>query len=171
MPQMVGGARAAEAYGIAYMKALVNVGYNQPTEIQKLGIPAALAGSDVLGTAHTGTGKTAAFTLPMIQRLAAGGQHDYPRGLVITPTRELAQQIELLRCGAGQLPLHLSDLRLLRLVQAGHRIAFVPQGSEPRISPRVDPITAPAAAVVLAVISPPTTISATISISYGSTGP
>ena len=52
------------------VEALVNVGYNQPTEIQRLGIPAALGGTDVLGTAHTGTGKTAAFTLPMIQRLA-----------------------------------------------------------------------------------------------------
>jgi ATP-dependent RNA helicase RhlE len=75
------------------VEALVNVGYNQPTEIQRLGIPLALAGTDVLGTAHTGTGKTAAFTLPMIQRLADGAQHGFPRGLVITPTRELAQQI------------------------------------------------------------------------------
>jgi ATP-dependent RNA helicase RhlE len=75
------------------VEALVNVGYNQPTEIQRLAIPAALSGSDVLGTAHTGTGKTAAFTLPMIQRLAAGQPSDHPRGMVITPTRELAQQI------------------------------------------------------------------------------
>ncbi len=75
------------------VEALVNVGYNQPTEIQRLGIPAALSGSDVLGTAHTGTGKTAAFTLPMIQRLGHGEEHGHPRGLVITPTRELAQQI------------------------------------------------------------------------------
>ena len=75
------------------VEALINVGYNQPTEIQRLGIPAALGGTDVLGTAHTGTGKTAAFTLPMIQRLADASQHEHPRGLVITPTRELAQQI------------------------------------------------------------------------------
>jgi len=75
------------------VEALVNVGYNQPTEIQRLGIPKALAGTDVLGTAHTGTGKTAAFTLPMIQRLADGKPHGHPRGLVVTPTRELAQQI------------------------------------------------------------------------------
>jgi len=75
------------------VEALINVGYNQPTEIQRLAIPPALAGADVLGTAHTGTGKTAAFTLPMIQRLADGAQHGLPRGLVITPTRELAQQI------------------------------------------------------------------------------
>ena len=46
-----------------------------------------------MGTAHTGTGKTAAFTLPMVQRLADGNEHDHPRGLVITPTRELAQQV------------------------------------------------------------------------------
>jgi len=75
------------------VEALVNVGYNQPTEIQRLGIPSALAGTDVLGTAHTGTGKTAAFTLPMIQRLTDGKPHGHPRGLVVTPTRELAQQI------------------------------------------------------------------------------
>jgi ATP-dependent RNA helicase RhlE len=83
------------ALGLAplLVEALVNVGYNQPTEIQRLAIPAALSGSDVLGTAHTGTGKTAAFTLPMIQRLAAGQPSDHPRGMVITPTRELAQQI------------------------------------------------------------------------------
>ena len=83
------------ALGLAplLVEALVNVGYNQPTEIQRLAIPAALSGADVLGTAHTGTGKTAAFTLPMIQRLAAGQPSDHPRGMVITPTRELAQQI------------------------------------------------------------------------------
>jgi ATP-dependent RNA helicase RhlE len=52
-----------------------------------------LAGRDVLGTAHTGTGKTAAFALPMVQRLAGSEGHDHPRGLVITPTRELAQQV------------------------------------------------------------------------------
>jgi ATP-dependent RNA helicase RhlE len=73
--------------------ALLQVGYNQPTEVQRIGIPPALDGKDILGTAHTGTGKTAAFTLPMVQRLADGTEHDHPRGLVITPTRELAQQV------------------------------------------------------------------------------
>ena len=58
-----------------------------------MAIPPALERRDVLGTAHTGTGKTAAFTLPMIQRLAEGNHQDHPRGLVITPTRELAQQV------------------------------------------------------------------------------
>jgi ATP-dependent RNA helicase RhlE len=56
-------------------------------------VPAVLEGQDVLGTAHTGTGKTAAFTLPMIQRLGEDIVHGRPRGLVITPTRELAQQV------------------------------------------------------------------------------
>jgi ATP-dependent RNA helicase RhlE len=75
------------------VEALIRVGYTEPTEIQRLAIPPALEQRDVLGTAHTGTGKTAAFTLPMIQRLAEGDHHDHPRGLVITPTRELAQQV------------------------------------------------------------------------------
>jgi len=73
--------------------AVERAGYVEPTEIQRQAIPAILAGRDVLGTAHTGTGKTAAFTLPMVQRLAATAQSRAPRGLVITPTRELAQQI------------------------------------------------------------------------------
>ncbi|MEJ2372115.1 MAG: DEAD/DEAH box helicase [Gemmatimonadales bacterium] len=55
--------------------------------------PAALEGRDLLATANTGTGKTAAFTLPMIQRLGEDAVHGLPRGLVITPTRELAQQV------------------------------------------------------------------------------
>ena len=73
--------------------AIVRVGYSRPTEIQRQAMPPALEGHDVLGTAHTGTGKTAVFALPMIQRLAEGEEHDHPRGLVITPTRELAQQV------------------------------------------------------------------------------
>ncbi len=83
------------ALGLAprLVDALLHVGYNRPTEVQRIGIPPALEGRDVLGTAHTGTGKTAAFTLPLIQRLADDTEHDGPRGLVVTPTRELAQQV------------------------------------------------------------------------------
>jgi len=77
----------------ALVEAVERAGYAVPTEIQRQAIPAALAGRDLLGTAQTGTGKTAAFTLPMIQRLSATAQSRAPRGLVITPTRELAQQI------------------------------------------------------------------------------
>ncbi len=75
------------------VEAVERSGYREPTEVQRLAIPAVLEGRDVLGTAQTGTGKTAAFTLPMIQRLADSDEHDHPRGLVITPTRELAQQV------------------------------------------------------------------------------
>jgi ATP-dependent RNA helicase RhlE len=68
-------------------------GYTEPTEIQRQAIPAALSGRDVIGMAQTGTGKTAAFTLPTVQRLAATEHTRGPRSLMITPTRELAQQI------------------------------------------------------------------------------
>ena len=75
------------------VEAVARAGYAEPTEVQRQAIPAILAGHDVLGTAHTGTGKTAAFTLPAVQRLAATEPSTAPRGLVITPTRELAQQV------------------------------------------------------------------------------
>ncbi len=77
----------------ALVEAVARAGYVEPTEIQRQAIPAILAGHDVLGTAHTGTGKTAAFTLPAVQRLAATEASSAPRGLVVTPTRELAQQV------------------------------------------------------------------------------
>ena len=70
-------------------------GYTVPTEIQALAIPPALGGGDVIGRAKTGSGKTAAFILPTIDRLLTGG-HRRPNGvraLVLTPTRELAQQV------------------------------------------------------------------------------
>ncbi len=70
--------------------------YTNPTPIQAQAIPHLLTGSDLLGVAQTGTGKTAAFALPMLQRLAAAKQIAGPRGtrsLILTPTRELAIQI------------------------------------------------------------------------------
>ncbi|HUO22518.1 MAG TPA: DEAD/DEAH box helicase [Caulobacteraceae bacterium] len=76
------------------LKAVTDAGYDTPTPIQAQAIPIALAGRDVLGIAQTGTGKTAAFTLPMIDRLAAGrSKARMPRSLVIAPTRELADQV------------------------------------------------------------------------------
>lgn len=71
-------------------------GYTTPSPIQARAIPAVLEGRDVLGGAQTGTGKTAAFSLPMLQLLAASefkGQHKRPRALVLAPTRELAAQV------------------------------------------------------------------------------
>ncbi|MFO1322074.1 MAG: DEAD/DEAH box helicase [Burkholderiales bacterium] len=82
------------------VRACADRGYTQPTPIQTQGIPAVLAGGDLLACAQTGTGKTAAFTLPLLQRLteipakrAAGGRKPV-RALVLTPTRELAAQVE-----------------------------------------------------------------------------
>ncbi len=75
------------------VEAVIRAGYTVPTQIQQQAVPAALEGKDLLATAHTGTGKTAAFTLPMIQRLGEDAVHGRPRGLVVTPTRELAQQV------------------------------------------------------------------------------
>ncbi len=77
--------------------AVAAEGYSRPTPIQARAIPVILAGHDVLGCAQTGTGKTAAFALPILQRLAArsggGGRGRPPRALVLCPTRELASQI------------------------------------------------------------------------------
>ncbi len=77
-------------------RALQNEQYQTPTPIQEQAIPALLAGNDLLGSAQTGTGKTAAFALPILQRLASDRRplkKRSPRALILTPTRELANQI------------------------------------------------------------------------------
>jgi superfamily II DNA/RNA helicase len=80
----------------ATLQAVADTGYTTATPIQADAIPVALQGRDVLGIAQTGTGKTAAFTLPMIDRLKAGrAKARMPRALVIAPTRELADQVSL----------------------------------------------------------------------------
>ena len=84
----------------AILKAVLEHGYDTPTPIQAQAIPAVLAGSDLLGGAQTGTGKTAAFVLPMLQRLTNEPRLTNRRGvnavrcLIMTPTRELAAQVE-----------------------------------------------------------------------------
>jgi superfamily II DNA/RNA helicase len=76
------------------LQAVADTGYTVATPIQAEAIPVALAGRDILGIAQTGTGKTAAFTLPMVDRLVAGrSKARMPRSLVIAPTRELADQV------------------------------------------------------------------------------
>ncbi len=76
------------------LKGVLDAGYETPTPIQEQAIPEALAGRDVLGIAQTGTGKTAAFTIPMIHRLSKGrAKARMPRSLVLAPTRELAAQV------------------------------------------------------------------------------
>ena len=70
------------------------MGYEKPTPVQQATIPLTLSGRDVLGIAQTGTGKTASFTLPMIDRLAKGrARARMPRSLILEPTRELAAQV------------------------------------------------------------------------------
>lgn len=69
-----------------------NCGYKHPTPIQEKAIPQVMAGKDILGLAQTGTGKTAAFALPIIQQLAKGSRGKV-RALIVAPTRELAEQI------------------------------------------------------------------------------
>ena len=77
----------------ALLHDLNKAGFQEPTPIQAQAIPPGLAGRDVLGCAQTGTGKTAAFVIPMIERLA-GTTDSHPRGLILAPTRELAIQIQ-----------------------------------------------------------------------------
>jgi ATP-dependent RNA helicase RhlE len=78
------------------LQALKDEGYDTPTPIQADAIPAILKGQDVLGTAQTGTGKTAAFSAPMLQLLDGSRPegHRFIRGLILTPTRELALQVQ-----------------------------------------------------------------------------
>src|SRR5665213_3362110 len=76
--------------------ALAKMGYEEPTPIQAEAIPPLLEGCDLLGQAATGTGKTAAFALPLVQRLGSGmarGDKSGPAAIVLVPTRELAMQV------------------------------------------------------------------------------
>lgn len=75
-------------------KALQDAGYESPTEIQSRAIPEILEGKDIMGCAQTGTGKTAAFALPILQLLESRSSQKLPRALIMTPTRELALQIQ-----------------------------------------------------------------------------
>lgn len=76
------------------MEGISAMGFESPTPIQEQAIPAILEGKDIIGSAQTGTGKTAAFLLPVIQNIIASREANQTRALVIVPTRELAQQID-----------------------------------------------------------------------------
>ena len=96
------------------LSAVTDAGYVNPTPIQAGAIPHALQGKDVLGIAQTGTGKTAAFVLPMITRLEKGrARARMPRTLILEPTRELAAQVDerllVLRALAGSREGHLVE--------------------------------------------------------------
>ena len=88
------GAFSSLGLDAALVRAVDSLGYEVPTPIQREAIPAILEGRDVIGTAQTGSGKTAAFLLPILQRLQKGAP-GRTRALVLTPTRELAAQIEV----------------------------------------------------------------------------
>jgi ATP-dependent RNA helicase RhlE len=79
------------------LRSLETLGYQTPTPVQADAIPVVLAGRDLLAAAQTGTGKTASFALPLLQRLSAGGKaaSNSARALVLVPTRELAEQVHL----------------------------------------------------------------------------
>ena len=92
------------------LRAVSEQGYSTPTPIQLQAIPVILEGRDLLGSAQTGTGKTAGFTLPLLQRLMSaqdsGRKHKAIRALVLTPTRELAAQVsDNIRAYGRHLPL------------------------------------------------------------------
>jgi len=92
--EVVGGGVTFDSLGLRaeVLDAVRAVGYTHPTPIQRDAIPLALKGRDLIGLAQTGTGKTAAFTLPIIDRLLDGPRRT--RVLILTPTRELAVQVE-----------------------------------------------------------------------------
>ncbi len=92
------------------LQAVEEAGYTKPTPIQQQAIPLALAGHDVLGIAQTGTGKTAAYVLPVLMKVKyAQGMH--PRALILAPTRELVMQIEEAMIALGK----NTDLRFVAL--------------------------------------------------------
>src|SRR6201987_3629613 len=76
----------------AMVEGVKAMGYQEPTPIQLRAIPLVMAGKDVIGSAQTGTGKTAAFALPILSKL--GHHQPQPRVLILEPTRELAAQVE-----------------------------------------------------------------------------
>jgi ATP-dependent RNA helicase DeaD len=94
------------------LAALETLGYEEPTPIQREAIPPLLSGKDVLGQAATGTGKTAAFTLPLLQRIAHGAKAR-PSALILVPTRELAIQV------AGAVQRYGTELRTTVLALYG----------------------------------------------------
>ncbi len=107
------------------VRALLKEGYAEPTPIQRQTIPALLAGRDLLGIAQTGTGKTAAFVLPILQRLSeetGRSEPRRPRALILAPTRELAGQI------GERIAAYGANLRLR------HTVIFGGVGQGPQVS-------------------------------------
>ena len=110
------------------LQAIADTGYTNATPIQEQAIPVALTGRDVLGIAQTGTGKTAAFTLPLIERLSSGrARARMPRAVVLCPTRELADQVaeNFAKYAKGT---RLSWVLLIGGVSMGDQVALLNKG-------------------------------------------
>ncbi len=93
MPEVEAGGFSSLGLDARLVDAVRALGYEEPTAIQREAIPPFLEGRDLLGQAATGTGKTAAFALPLLHRIAAGEKRGRIRALILTPTRELAMQV------------------------------------------------------------------------------
>ena len=97
--------------GTKIIQAITEQGYVEPTPIQAKAIPVILEGKDLIGVAQTGTGKTAAFVLPLLERLGAAPAKRHMRALVVAPTRELVAQIEEnVRAYARHMPLKCATI-------------------------------------------------------------
>ncbi|MFN7728201.1 MAG: DEAD/DEAH box helicase, partial [Bdellovibrio sp.] len=112
----------------AIAKALQKMTFEKATEIQAAAIPVALKGKDILGSAQTGTGKTAAFAIPMVQHLI---ENPNATALVMVPTRELAVQVEDV---VRQLTFFSRDLRSVTLIGG---VSMVPQFRQLKMNPRI----------------------------------
>src|SRR6516164_1093292 len=111
---------------------LARLGYERPPPIQAQAIPAVLTGTDLLARAQTGTGKTAAFGLPMIERIVAkrdGRRPPFTHGLVLVPTRELAVQVHQSLATYGA-PVQLRVIALFGGVGLGPQIQSLRRGTD-----------------------------------------
>jgi ATP-dependent RNA helicase RhlE len=115
------------------MQGIAATGYTGPTPIQTLAIPPALEGKDVIGCAQTGTGKTAAFVLPILHRLAKSGPSgDAKRGaraLILAPTRELAQQVQDAANGYGK-SLSICTVAIVGGADMSKQVALLRRGAD-----------------------------------------
>ena len=111
------------------LAAVDDLGYEAPTPVQAQAIPQALGGRDLLAAAQTGTGKTAAFLLPALSRLPRAARHQGPSMLVVTPTRELAQQIEDV-CGTIEARTHHRSVTVVGGVGYQPQISALKRGCD-----------------------------------------
>ncbi|MFA6176385.1 MAG: DEAD/DEAH box helicase, partial [Phycisphaerae bacterium] len=110
------------------VRGILATGYTAPTEIQSKALPAAIEGQDVIGCAQTGTGKTAAFVLPILNRLShEKGTSKTVKALILTPTRELAAQIESCIVSYGRF-LHLKSLAIYGGVSINNQLGILRRG-------------------------------------------